>query len=78
MDKEIRDTYRTFEFIELQLKYAGRVVRLVIVYRPPCVNNNLFFDEFLDYMSLLVTAPGYLLLSGDFNFHVNDTCDRNG
>ena len=20
--------------------------------------------------------PGYLLLSGDFNFHVNDTCDR--
>ena len=54
----------------------GRVVRLVIVYRPPCVNNNLFLDEFWDYLSLLVTAPGYLLLSGDFNFHVDDTCDR--
>ena len=76
MDKEIRDTYRTFEFIELQLKYAGRVVCLVIVYRPPCVNNNLFFDVFSDYMSLLVTAPDYLLLSGDFYFHVNDTYDR--
>ena len=49
----------------------------MIVYRPPCVNNNLFLDEFSDYLSLiLITAPGYLLVSGDFNFHVDDTCDR--
>ena len=67
---------KTFESIELQLKYTGRLVRLVIVYRPPCGNHTLFFDEFSDYMSLLVTAPGNLLLASDFNFHVNDSGDR--
>ena len=76
VDKEIREKYRTFESIELQLKYTGRLVRLVIVYHPPCGNHTLFFYEFSDYMSLLVTAPGNLLLAGDFNFHVNDSGDR--
>ena len=35
-----------------------------------------FFEEFASPLESLVTAPGSLLMVGDFNFHVNDASDR--
>ena len=32
---------------------------------------SLFFDEFASYLARIVTASGYLLIVGDFNFHVD-------
>ena len=32
---------------------------------------SLFFDEFASYLAYIVMASGYLLIVGDFNFHVD-------
>ena len=30
----------------------------------------MFFHEFADYFGYLVTSPGFVLFTGDFNLHV--------
>ena len=35
----------------------------------------MFLDEFAVLLELLVLLPGKLLLTGDFNFHVDDPSD---
>ena len=48
------------------------VVRLIaVLYRPPSSDVSLFFDKFANYLAHIVTASGYLLIVGDFNFHVD-------
>ena len=42
-----------------------------MVYRRSGLSYSLFLDEFMDYLGRLVTAPGYLLLTVDFNFHLD-------
>ena len=32
---------------------------------------SLFFDEFASYLAHIVTASGYFMIAGDFNFHVD-------
>ena len=68
--------YRSFEAADYSTNYSSRVVRLVVIYRPPPssrnrLNLNLFFDEFGCFIELLVTIPGPLVLLGDLNFHVD-------
>ena len=57
-----------------------QVVRLSVIYRPPPSTKNKtthkqFQAEFADYLGNIVTAPGMLLIVGDFNYHVEDTSD---
>lgn len=72
-------SYETFEVLECQL-HDSVDIRLSIVYRPPGNRNgntaNSFMDEFSDYLSALVSAPGHPLVLGDFNFHIDDSQDR--
>ena len=49
----------------------------VIVYQPPYssihpVSASVFFDEFLQFSENAVTCPEVLVISGDFNFHLDD------
>jgi exonuclease III len=64
-------TYQFFEHIELLFKLSTAPVRLVVLYRPPGVNISTFLDEFANYLEYISTSPGYLLLAGDFNIHVD-------
>ena len=68
--------YASFEYMELQLRSDGIPVRLVVVYRPPGLSCSLFLNEFAGYLAHLATSSGHLLLTGDFNLHVNSSDDR--
>ena len=58
------------------MKYLNACIRLVIVYRPPPseqngLKENDFFDEFNSLLECLAITSSKLLITGDFNFHVN-------
>ena len=55
-------------------------IRLVTIYRPPPSKKNrviptIFFNEFSTLLEMLTLAPGYLLINGDFNFHMDVPTD---
>ena len=66
----------SFEYTELVLKAVHQCYRIVVLYRPP--NKalvNRFFHEFATLLEQLAIAPGDLILTGDFNFHIDDDED---
>ena len=72
--------YKSFEAADYSINYLSRVVRLVLIYRPPSssrnrFNLNLVFDEFGCFLELLVTTPGPLAILGDLKFHVDKAND---
>ena len=76
MKVEGKSDYGSFEVVEDCLVGSIRV-RFSIVYRPPgLLTYNIFDEEFTDYVSQVVIAPGKLLVVGDFNYHVNKTTDK--
>ena len=77
--------FKSFEAYEAVLKSSGNYnLRLFNIYRPPPSTANglsvaLFLEEFSTYLEHLNLAAGLLLMSGDFNFHVdrpNDSDSR--
>ena len=68
---QAHESYGSFEHLELELRATKYFVRLIVLYRPPSSDVSLFFDEFASYLAHIVTASGYLLIVGDFNFHVD-------
>ena len=74
--------YRSFESSEWNITLQSHVIKLVAVYRPPSatalyVPSSLFFEEFSIYLESVVTSTELLLISGDFNFHLNSAEDNN-
>ncbi len=49
---------------------------LTVVYRPPSTNTNKFFTEFSDMLSQMLLYKRPILITGDFNFHVDDSSDK--
>ena len=68
---QAHESYCSFEHLELELRATKYFVRLIVLYRPPSSDVSPFFDEFASYLAHIVTASGYLLIVGDFNFHVD-------
>ena len=68
---QAHESYCSFEHLELELRATKYFVRLIVLYRPPSSHVSPFFDEFASYLAHIVTASGYLLIVGDFNFHVD-------
>ena len=69
----------SFEFLEWSLNTNSLRARLSIIYRPPYSNLHpvslkTFFDDFASYMESIIT-PEPLIITGDFNIHVNNTND---
>lgn len=63
----------SFEFLEWKLSAHGRIIRLVVIYRPPYskehpVPASVFFQEFSAFLETTMLCPEVLLVSGDFNF----------
>ena len=70
----------SFEFSEWKFSAHGRIFRLVVVYRPPYSKEHpapasVFFQEFSAFLETTVLCPEVLLVSGDFNFHLDDPSD---
>ena len=68
---------RSIEFSEwIILGQGSRKIRIVIVYRLQYspnhpVTTGVFFDEFSDYLESIILSSELLLITGDFNIHVN-------
>ena len=67
-------------WIYLLIKHTYGYIRIVVICRPPPSKYNrlkikTFFDDFSTLMEQLATAPGSLLIVGDFNFHL-DICNN--
>ena len=67
---------RSFEFSEWNCKIVNHTVKLIAVYRPPyslahAVTSNMFFEEFTSFLENVVMCPEILLITGDFNFHMD-------
>ena len=67
----------SFEFSEWLVSCLGGSLRLLIVYCPPYSIDNratvsVFLREFSDYLESFVLSKEQILISGDFNIHVDD------
>ena len=71
---------KSFEFSEWILCAQSRAITIVAVYCPPYleahpVPSSVFFEEFSTYLENTVMCPEILLITGDFNFHLDNTMD---
>ena len=62
---------KSCELMELQLCHGSTSIHLVAVYRPSGSSVNSFITEFSDIMESAVVTTGHLLISGDFNIHMD-------
>ena len=65
---------------QVEVEVNSQIVSILIVYRPPPSSGNnlstsLFMNEFSSLLDSHIIKTGSLLISGDFNFHVDDTSD---
>ena len=74
-----KPSFKSFELMQLLLHNNSVTTCIVIIYCPPPSSANgftvdLFFNEFASLLELLASS-GKLLITGDFNIHVNDVSD---
>lgn len=75
--------HRSFEFINLHITSASNHnLRLVVIYQAlPSRENGftvgMFLEEFSSFLERLVLTTSALLVTGNFNFHIDepDDCD---
>lgn len=73
-------SFVSFEYMEVLLRSPATALRMGVLYRPPPSTENgltatVFFNEFPIFLERLAVASGHLLLTGDFNFYVDDRTD---
>ncbi len=83
-----RDTFRSrvitlpfrptcFELLVCFLSCASSKLILVTVYRPSSLNiTELFFEEFTSLLENIATYQSAIIVSGDFNIHVDDVSNH--
>ena len=64
-------SFTSFEALCIKFSISGSSFTILNVYRPPSSSIADFFPEFSSLLEDLVSSPSELLLTGDFNFHVN-------
>lgn len=69
---------KSFEFLEVTLYTQGCPTQLIVIYRPPpSAKNKLtvtqFYTEFSSFLEEKVLSTGRLCIVGDFNFHVDNS-----
>lgn len=69
--------FRSFEHMDTTISSGHSSFRLVTIYRPPPSKENeltakIFFEDFSNLLEHVTIYPGRVLLSGDFNVHVDE------
>ena len=75
--KNLTPTFTSFEHIDITLTYKNFNLHLVVIYRPPPSTKNKltttkFFSEFARLTEDLTNCHSPLLITGDFNFHLDN------
>jgi exonuclease III len=65
----------SFEVGEHVLTSNSWQVRLAVVYRPPSSCVNTFLNDFATYVESLIMCLEPILITGHFNFHVDNSMD---
>ena len=70
----------SFEFSEWRVSFNSPRAKLVVVYRPPYfeahpITPRVFFEEFGYYLETIILSQESLILTGDYNFHVDVEVD---
>ncbi len=72
---------KSFESLHVDITSANVTISLVLVYRPQEKSTgypfSFFLDEFATLSDCYLTKPFPLLITGDFNIHVDDKSDYN-
>ena len=72
---------RSFEYSEWNLQAPNCTIKILAVYRPHSrthpVPSTVFFEEFSNLLETIVLCVEVLLITGDFNFHLDDPYDTN-
>lgn len=76
------DEKTSFEVSEWLVSFGPTRVRTFIVYRPPFSEDHLItagvlFHEFAEYLESVVMFSDKLLITGGFNFHMDEPTDLN-
>ena len=76
------DEETLFEVSEWLVSFGPTRVRTVIAYRPPCsedhpITAGIFFHEIDEYLESVVMSSDKLLITGDYNFHMDVPTDPN-
>ena len=69
--------FSTFECLGSTITTGSDSFKLLLIYRPPAPPNVLFFEEFEALLEAHVPSPTELIITGDFNIHVDDFSDPN-
>ena len=69
-----RNSFNSFEHIDISIKYNTRNIRMINIYRPPSKSKRIFLDEFSNMLESL-SDLGNLLICGDFNLHLDAADD---
>ncbi len=68
---------RSYQYMDIFIPNGAESIRLLVLYRPPTnyktnpVPVSTFFEEFSTHMEHLLLSPHYLMLTGDFNIHMD-------
>lgn len=65
-------SFSSFESLCVHFTVASRPFTLLTVYRPPSSSLAVFSDEISTLLADLCSRPNELVVSGDFNLHVDD------
>ena len=69
----------TFEMLACSLRSSSIIYTQVVIYRPGSEQvTDRFFDEITTLLEIVATFQSQVVISGDFNIHVDDPNDRHG
>ena len=72
--------YNSFEHIDVTVSSKSSSLRLLVIYNPGKGKNkppfSAFFEDFASLLESSIAIPGKLLITGDFNVHVDDCNDN--
>ena len=61
--------YETFEHVDVKSIQTLRLMRVVVIYRPPTTNVQQFLDEFATYVNEIAMTQQDILIVCDFNLN---------
>src|SRR2546425_7877856 len=64
--------FSSFESLCVRLTIASTSFTLLVIYHPTCSNFTLFQAEFSTLLEDLISSLSELIITGDFNLHVDD------
>ena len=64
--------FSTFENMIVSAVFDKVSLNFVNIYRPPNLSSSVFFEEFQELLSNLITLQSSFIISGDFNLHLDD------